>query len=84
MSTISARDFDEKASPRAPEADPSTKAEVDSMILDYLVCLAIDQTLSAIRSHDQDQESEGDLDWLVETIGGKKGIETSHTCASLG
>ncbi|KAJ6111602.1 hypothetical protein N7523_007663 [Penicillium sp. IBT 18751x] len=52
------------------EANPQTKAEVDRMILDYLTCIAINQTLSIAESANERanvNESE-EADWLIDAV----------------
>lgn len=50
-------------------ANADTQAEVDVMILDYLVCLAIDSSLSAAES--QATALSEEAEWQAQTIGGK-------------
>ena len=55
------------------EANPEIKADVDRMILDYLTCMAINQTLSvAENAHETADliESE-EVDWLIDAVRGK-------------
>lgn len=55
------------------EADPDVKADVDMMILDYLACIAISQTLSVAGMTDESRapnESE-EVDWLIDAVRGK-------------
>lgn len=55
------------------EADPDVKEDVDMMILDYLACIAINQTLSVAGMTDEyraPNESE-EVDWLVDAVRGK-------------
>ncbi|KAJ5667932.1 uncharacterized protein N7477_006502 [Penicillium maclennaniae] len=54
------------------EANLQTKAEVDRMILDYLACIAINQTLSIAESANERanvNESE-EADWLIDAVKG--------------
>lgn len=51
------------------EADPDTKADVDLMILDYLVSIAIDRTLCALDKPSREVTEE--VDWLVDTARGE-------------
>ncbi|CAL5866629.1 uncharacterized protein PFLUO_LOCUS838 [Penicillium psychrofluorescens] len=44
------------------EADSKTRADVDCMMLDYLVCIAIDALLS------QPRRPEQDVNWLVDSV----------------
>lgn len=46
------------------EADSKTRADVDCMMLDYLVCIAIDALLS------QPRRPEQDVNWLVDSVRG--------------
>jgi hypothetical protein len=55
------------------EADPDLKADVDLMILDYLACIATNQTFSVAGMTDESRapnESE-EVDWLVDAVRGK-------------
>ncbi|PWY66168.1 hypothetical protein BO83DRAFT_391705 [Aspergillus eucalypticola CBS 122712] len=47
----------------SPTADPDTQAEVDLMILDYLLCMAIDQVLDSGNGKVED-----DTSWSLDTI----------------
>ncbi|KAJ5819669.1 hypothetical protein N7474_005260 [Penicillium riverlandense] len=44
------------------EADSKTRADVDCMMLDYMVCIAIDALLS------QPHRPEQDVNWLVDSV----------------
>lgn len=47
----------------SPTADPDTQAEVDLMILDYLLCMAIHQVLDSGNGKFED-----DTSWSLDTI----------------
>lgn len=51
------------------KADPELQDDVNCMILDYLACLAIEQTLTA--AVDQDPDKAEEADWLVQSTRGK-------------
>lgn len=51
-------------------ADPELHEDVNSLILDYLVCLAIEQTLSAADDIRDPIKAE-EADWLVQSLKGK-------------
>lgn len=61
------------------EADPETKTEVDFMILDYLVCLAVARILPAAENTKEGPED--DVDWQVDSVRGKsrKTLTCPHT-----
>jgi len=74
----SARVSGPTAHPKVSEmkADHETKADVDWMILDYLTCLAINQTLSIEKISQSSENLENpvnpeEVDWLVDAVGGK-------------
>ncbi|KAJ5594550.1 uncharacterized protein N7459_000758 [Penicillium hispanicum] len=67
MPSASHTESNDEVRRRAREANPDTQADVDLMILDYLACLAIDQTLYAVRN--QDQAPVEDPEWMVDSIG---------------
>lgn len=81
MPSLSPSNIHEESHTRAQEANPEIEEEVETMILDYLVCLAIDQTLSRGRS--EHQELEEDIDWLVRPIGGREMHIPYRTCTWL-
>jgi hypothetical protein len=49
------------------EQTPNVRAEVDLMILDYLVCLAISRLLAMVGNPDIC----ADVEWLVESVESK-------------
>ncbi|CAK40925.1 hypothetical protein CBS63078_6235 [Aspergillus niger] len=49
-------------------ADPDTQVEVDLMILDYLLCMAIDQVLSPGNGGETQYAHECDISWSLKTI----------------
>jgi len=55
---------------RSPRVDPELQADVDCLILDYLVCLAIEQTFSAAETPLDENKAE-EADWLVASLNGK-------------
>ncbi|KAJ5726481.1 uncharacterized protein N7483_007838 [Penicillium malachiteum] len=61
--------------PRNISADPETRLDVDCMILDYLGCRAIYETLALIekqlRNEDYTQDEE-EVNWQVDTVRGKE------------
>lgn len=61
------------------EADPDTKADVDLMILDYLVSIAIDRTLCAVDKPSREITEE--VDWLVDTVRGEPPRQLLPACA---
>lgn len=59
---------------------PETHVDVDFMILDYLACLAIDNTLAAIGRQTQSLAIEADeLNWQIESLKGES-IAESPAC----
>lgn len=61
------------------EADPDTKADVDLMVLDYLVSIAIDRILCAIDK--RSRETTEEVDWLVDTVRGEPPRNPLPACA---
>jgi hypothetical protein len=51
-------------------ADPDLHEDVNCLILDYLVCLAIEQTLSAADDIRDPVKAE-EADWLVQSLKGE-------------
>ncbi|GKZ36468.1 hypothetical protein AbraIFM66950_007584 [Aspergillus brasiliensis] len=49
-------------------ADPDTQVEVDLMILDYLLCMAIGQVLSLEKGREAERAYEWDFGWSLNTI----------------
>ncbi|KAJ5119566.1 hypothetical protein N7448_010235 [Penicillium atrosanguineum] len=58
------------------EADPEVKADVDRMILDYLTCVAINQTLSVAENANEtaDSNESEEADWLIDAVGAFRSI----------
>lgn len=54
----------------SPRVDPELQSDVDCLILDYLVCLAIEQTFSAAETP-LDKNKAEEADWLVASLNGK-------------
>lgn len=55
------------------EATSEIKADVDRMILDYLTCIAINQTLSVTENANEmaDLIESEEVDWLIDAVRGK-------------
>ncbi|PYH63927.1 uncharacterized protein BO88DRAFT_491891 [Aspergillus vadensis CBS 113365] len=49
-------------------ADPDTQVEVDLMILDYLLCMAIGQVLDPGKGEEAQHAPEDDTSWCLDTI----------------
>ncbi|KAJ5256552.1 hypothetical protein N7478_012656 [Penicillium angulare] len=63
----------DQTTPAPMHANPDTKSDVDSIILDYLVCLAIDSIFVAIENlaqNDSHRNDDDDVSWQVDTVRG--------------
>lgn len=52
-------------------ADPDTQTDVNLLILDYLLCLAIEAVLSKRISEREGHQSQWDAGWLVNSVNSK-------------
>ena len=53
------------------QANPVTQTEVDIMILDYLLCIAIDTVLHGRAAKQQDQAESRGADWVLNSVHSK-------------
>lgn len=53
------------------QANPGTQIEVDIMILDYLLCIAIDTALHGRAAKQQDQAESWDANWVLNSVHSK-------------
>ncbi|KAJ5083143.1 hypothetical protein N7456_012570 [Penicillium angulare] len=63
----------DQTTPAPMHANPDTKSDVDSIILDYLVCLAIDSIFGSIEKLAQNEshrDDDDDVTWQVDTVRG--------------
>ena len=50
------------------KADPDTQTEVDTVVLDYLLCTAIETTISNRVAERQGQQTQWDVGWHINSI----------------
>ena len=50
------------------KADPDTQTDIDIMILDYLLCIAIETALSGRIAERQGHQFQWDNDWCINSI----------------
>lgn len=58
-------------------ADPDTQTDVNLLILDYLLCLAIEAVLSKRISEREGHQSQWDAGWLVNSVNSKPPLPVS-------
>lgn len=64
----------DQTTPTQTHAQQDTKSDVDSIILDYLICLAIDSVFEAIKKQIQNEGRLTEVDdakWQVDTVKGQ-------------
>ncbi|RMJ23431.1 hypothetical protein PHISP_05711 [Aspergillus sp. HF37] len=64
-------------------ADPDTQTDVNLLILDYLLCLAIEAVLSKRISEREGHQSQRDAGWLVNSVNIINSILPQHQTQSL-
>lgn len=55
----------------AAQADPELRTDVDFMILDYLVCLAVERIIAAAEAPSSNPALEEEVNWMVEPVRGQ-------------
>ena len=60
------------------QANPVTQTEVDILILDYLLCIAIDTVLHGRAAKQQDQAESRGADWVLNSVHSKSKYPGQH------